>query len=140
MEKSSFWSTQFWLNSFRYASKHKYLDQISADIYFSFVSFHLYLTTQCSAGGQGFLGKHQTVGMDIHPRLENSTLDPKSILSSSRLVTLKLLLIDNTYIFCDSCLAQANYVIFIFLSVSYLFTNKESNYLKTVLFQAKPKI
>ena len=78
--------------------------------------------------------------MDIHPRLENSTLDPKKILSSSRLVTLKLLFIDNTYIFCDSCLAQANYVIFIFLSVSYLFTNKESNYLKAVLFQAKPKI
>ena len=33
-----------------------------------------------------------------------------------------------------------HYVIFIFLSVSYLFTNKESNYLKAVLFQAKPKI
>ena len=44
-KKISFWSTQFWLNSFRYASKRKYLDQISADIYFSFVFFHLYLTT-----------------------------------------------------------------------------------------------
>ena len=30
-----------------------------------------------SAGGRGFLGKHQTVGVDFHPRLENSTLDPK---------------------------------------------------------------
>ena len=44
-KKSSFLSTQFWLNSFRYASKRKYLDLIIADICFSFVFFHLYLTT-----------------------------------------------------------------------------------------------
>ena len=34
-KKISFRSTQFWLKSFRYASELKYLDQISADIYFS---------------------------------------------------------------------------------------------------------
>ena len=44
-----FRSTQFWLNSFRHESKGKYLDQISADIYFSFVVFHLYLATWSSA-------------------------------------------------------------------------------------------
>ena len=37
--KKIFRSTQFWLNSFRYASERKYLDQISADIYFSFQFF-----------------------------------------------------------------------------------------------------
>ena len=38
-KKCSFRSTQFWLNSFRFASERKYLDHISADIYFSFVFF-----------------------------------------------------------------------------------------------------
>ena len=38
-KKISFRSTQFQLNSFRYAFERKYLDQISADIYFSFVFF-----------------------------------------------------------------------------------------------------
>ena len=45
VEKISFRSTQFWLNSFLYASEPKYLDQISADIYFSLGFLQLYLTT-----------------------------------------------------------------------------------------------
>ena len=45
MEKNFFSVDPVLAKSFRYAFERKYLDQISADIYFSFVFFHLYLTT-----------------------------------------------------------------------------------------------